>query len=344
MYFVVGCLGNLRYTNFSSHFSHFLGQLVSFSTKTEKIELVPTLAELKLLADPTRLRILNLLTIEELSVSEMQQVLGMGQSRVSTRLAQLREGDLVTPSRQGKTTFYCLTKQGKQLQSLIKDTSKSLPEADLDYTALDWIHTQRNNQARMYFDQLAGKFGRDYVPGRSWKSIAEALFGLIQKNLVIADLGAGEALFSQLLAPRAKQVIAVDLSEKMVEHGRNLTKELEITNLEFRVGDLECPPIAESSVDLVIFSQSLHHAKHPEKALQSAFQILQPQGRILILDLLAHQFEEARDLYGDVHLGFSQSELFRWLKEAGFAQIEVKVVDRQEESPKFSTIFATGEK
>jgi ubiquinone/menaquinone biosynthesis C-methylase UbiE len=160
----------------------------------------------------------------------------------------------------------------------------------------------------------------------------------------IADLGAGEGTLSQLLARRAKRVIAVDLSEKMVEFGSQLAEEHGLKNLEFRLGDIQSPPIDPGSVDLVILSQALHHAIDPLRAVEAAHRILRKSGRILILDLLAHGFEQARDLYADVWLGFSEVELLRFLKEATFVETDVRIVSRETESPYFQTVFATGVK
>ena len=167
---------------------------------------------------------------------------------------------------------------------------------------------KREDKAREYFNRLAGKFGRSYCPGRSWQSTAHMLFGLLPP-MVIADLGAGEGTLSQLLARTAKRVIAVDNSEKMVEFGSALAREHGFTNLEYRLGDIQSPPIEPNSIELAIFSQALHHASQPQKAIAAARTILQPGGRIVILDLLSHTFEQARDLYADLWLGFSELEL-----------------------------------
>src|SRR5436309_13144835 len=105
-----------------------------------------------------------------------------------------------------------------------------------DDEALRLAVLKRQDHMRRYFDELAGKFGRQYVPGRSWKGIAEALLKLMPP-LVIADLGAGEGTISQLMAQRAKKVIVIDNSDKMVEFGAELAKEHGVTNLEYRVGD-----------------------------------------------------------------------------------------------------------
>ena len=132
--------------------------------------------------------------------------------------------------------------------------------------------------------------------------------------MVIADLGAGEGTISQLMAQRAKKVIAIDNSEKMVEFGAELARKHGIANLEYRLGDLEDVPIRSGTVDLAFFSQALHHAVHPERAIGEAWRILKPGGRIAILDLSRHHFEEAREMYADLWLGFTELEIERYLK------------------------------
>jgi ArsR family transcriptional regulator len=162
--------------------------------------------------------------------------------------------------------------------------------------------------------------------------------------MTIGDLGAGEGTFSQLLAQRAERVIAVDNSAKMVEFGAKLAKENGLTNLEYRLGDLESPPIDEGTLDLAFFSQSLHHALHPQQAVCAAYRLLKPQGRIVILDLKRHGFEQAREMYADTWLGFSEIELRTFLEQAGFRKVESWIVDRQKQTPAFETILAIGSK
>src|SRR5690606_23935493 len=122
---------------------------------------------------------------------------------------------------------------------------------------------------------------------------------------------------SELLARSCKKVIAVDNSEKIIEFGAAKAKKNGLKNLEFRLGDLQNPPIQPGSVDLVILSQALHHAADPAQAIAAAARTLKEGGRIMILDLLAHKFEQARELYGDRWLGFAESDLHHWLEEAG---------------------------
>ena len=308
------------------------------------------LKNLRLLADPSRLRILLLVEREELSVAELQDILGMGQSRISTHLAQLKQAGLVEDRRNGKSILYRLkslrgagSKAFLELLKVLRQAAAEIPEAAEDSEALRLALRRRQDKMRAYFDELAGKFGRRYVPGRSWKGLAEMLLALIPP-LVIADLGAGEGTFSQLLARRAKKVIALDNSEKMVEYGAGLARKHGLKNLEYRQGDMEALPLHARSVDVAFFSQALHHAQHPQRAVAEAWRILKPGGRIVVLDLLRHSHEEARELYADLWLGFTEVEVSRFLRAAGFRNVETSVVHREEETPHFETMLAVGEK
>ncbi|MEM0898093.1 MAG: metalloregulator ArsR/SmtB family transcription factor [Verrucomicrobiota bacterium] len=304
------------------------------------------LGTLKLLADPTRARILRLLRRQEVSVAELQEILSMGQSRISTQLSQLKKEGLVEDRRSGKHILYGLSEDGAlppPVLEVLELAAKELPESKRDDAALELVLKKRTDKARAYFDQLAGKFGRQYVPGRSWKSLAETLIKLMPPK-VIADLGAGEGTLSQLLAQRAEKVIAVDNSEKMVDFGGRAAKDNGFKNLEYRVGDIEKPPIDDEAVDLALFSQALHHAATPKAAVAEAHRILKPGGHVVVLDLLKHQFEEARELYADEWLGFSEIEILDFLKAAGFEDIEITVVDREKESPNFQTLLAIATK
>ena len=308
------------------------------------------LKALRLLADPNRVRLLLLLEQEELSVAEIQDILSKGQSQISTHLSQLRQAGLVEDRRTGKNMFYRLAaprgadvKLHAQLLELLRNAATEIPEAEQDCEALKLVLQKRRDRMRSYFDGLAGKFGREYVPGRSWQGLAEALLTLLPP-LVIADLGAGEGTFSQLLAQRAKRVIAVDSSEKMVFFGAELARKHGVKNLEYRQGDMEALPIEAGAVDLAFFSQSLHHAPHPQQAVNEAWRIVKPGGRIAILDLNRHHFEEARELYADVWLGFTELELRQFLKKSGFRKVQTAIVHREHDPPHFETLLGVGEK
>jgi len=281
---------------------------------------------------------------EELTVAELQEILGLGQSRISTSLAQLKREELVKDRRVGKNIFYSAGEDlGEPTLAILEAARAELKEASADKAHLVFTLKKRKDQAAEYFNKLAGKFGRAYVPGRSWEALSHGLLRLLPP-MVIADLGAGEGTLSQLLARTSKKVIAIDNSEKMVEFGSALANEHGFSNLEYRLGDIEDPPIDANSVDVALFSQALHHAAVPQRALNAAQRILKPGGRVMILDLLSHTHEQARELYGHVWLGFSEIELHRMMKKAGFSKIESSIVSREAEAPFFQTVLATGMK
>ena len=298
---------------------------------------------LRVLADSNRLRILLLLESEELSVAELQEILAMGQSTISTHLSQLKQARLVEDRRTGKSNLYRLLKQDSIVADLLAQARLEIPDAANDQAAMRRVLKKRKDKMRAFFDSVAGRLGRDYVPGKSWKGLAEALLRLMPP-MVIADLGSGEGAFAFLLAERAKKVIAVDTSARMIEVAREQALRHGIENVEYRMGDMEEVPIDDAAVDLVFFSQSLHHALHPERAIQEAWRILSPGGRIVILDLVKHRFEEARELYADEWLGFSESELQAMIEQAGFTQVQTSVVHKEPETPQFQTLLAVAHK
>lgn len=306
-----------------------------------------TLKSLRALSDPTRLRIVALLEKDELSVNELQEISRMGQSRISTHLGLLQDAGLVHSRREGKRTFYKLNRQGNgaadEIILLAIRGARELPEHPSDQINLKRILNRRREQEQVYFNQVAGRFDRVYGPGRSWQAFGHLLLRILPP-LTVADLGSGEGLLSELLARRCRKVIAVDNSEKIVAFGAAKAKKNNLKNLEFRLGDLERPPIESESVDLVILSQALHHAVDPAKALAAAFGILKLGGQIMILDLLKHNFTKAHQLYGDHWLGFPESDLHRWLEAAGFKKIEINVVAREEEPPHFETMLASAQR
>ena len=300
---------------------------------------------LRVVADPNRLRILLLLKAEELSVAELQEILVMGQSTISTHLSQLKQAGLVEDRRIGKNSLYRLTigNENDVLADLLARAQKEIPEAIPDRTSARRVVKKRQDKMRAFFDSVAGRHGKDYVPGKSWKAMAEALLRLMPPQ-IIADLGAGDGSFSLLLAQNAEKVIAVDSSAKMIEFAREQARRNHVSNVEYRLGDMEELPIENASVDIVFFSQSLHHALHPDRAICEAARILKPGGRIAILDLAKHRFEEAREIYADEWLGFSEAELESMLESAEFTKPHSSVVYKEDKAPHFQTLLAVAHK
>ncbi|VVM04368.1 putative S-adenosylmethionine-dependent methyltransferase/MSMEI_2290 [Methylacidimicrobium cyclopophantes] len=297
-----------------------------------------------MLGDLTRLRILALLQKQELSVAEICEVLQASQPAVSGHLALLRSEGLVCARRQGRKTFYSLPPEREEAEARLSATALLLleesGEADRDPERLRKVIERRKEETRAHFNRMAGRLGGAPCPGRGWPAVGPLLARLLSP-VVIADLGCGEGWLSQLLAERAERVIAVDISPKMVAFAAQEAKKRNFANLEFRVGDLQNPPIPLSSVDIAVLSQALHHAPNPAQAIAAASRILRPGGTLAILDLSEHSFEDARSLYGDYWLGFSESELEKWLSAAGFTKIRIQPLDPDPAPPHLRALLVS---
>ena len=299
---------------------------------------------MRLLSDPTRARIIFLLSRGELSVGELQEILGMRQSRISTHLSLLRKAGLAADRRDGKNSFYALSESlpagvQKILEAAIQATAQD-PLTLADQRALKRLAEKRRRRTEQHFNLVAERLGKNYCPGRSWESIGQMLL-LLTPRVKIADLGAGDGTVSRLLARQAEFVHCIDNSPRMVELGRSLAKKEQLKNVDYVLDDIEKVPLADRSVDIALLSQALHHAENPKKALSEAFRILKPGGRLLILDLRAHRFEKAREIYADRWLGFKENDLHDWLDEIGFIRPEVRVVAKETQEPGFETLLGT---
>src|SRR5256714_9701518 len=198
-----------------------------------------TLKSLRALADPTRLRIMALLEKDDLSVNELQEITRMGQSRISTHLGLLQDAGLLQSRREGKRTFYKLNQDpdneaGEFIQLAVRG-AKETHEHAADQLNLKRILARRSEQAQVYFNQIAGRFDRVYGPGRSWQAFGHLLLRILPP-LVVADLGSGEGLLTELVARRCKRGIAVDNSEKIVGFGAGQARKNGLKKLEVRLG------------------------------------------------------------------------------------------------------------
>jgi ArsR family transcriptional regulator len=302
-------------------------------------------ALLRLLGDPTRLRLVRALGAESLNVSELTAVLGVAQSGVSRHLGLLREAGLVTEDRTGAFAWYRLSdayREGRDLTALRTWLEEAFRQATAATRADDarLEEVRRIRKESFSAHALAGEERRQLVPGRSWAAWSRAL-GLLLPPLDVADVGCGEGYLTIEAARWARKVVAIDRSADMLARARALASRKRVGNITWKRGTIERLPLGPASVDLVLLSQALHHAADPARALAEAARVLRPGGRVLILDLRAHAEAWVTMRLGDRWLGFSDSRLRSLLSGAGFQEVAVRSGARRADDP-FAVLIARG--
>lgn len=302
----------------------------------------------RLLGDDARLRLLRVLARDHFNVKELTGILGLAQSGVSRHLGLLKDAGLVAEEREGAFTYYRLAPgvriEGNPLWALL-DTqfrqAEGSPALKADEARLQEVLRLR----RENFDRHAGpdtRDGRQLVPGRSWAAWSRAL-GLLLPACDVADLGCGEGYLSLEAAHWARKVIAVDRSAEVLARARALATRRHIRNITWRRGELERLPIEDTSVDVALLSQALHHAGDPARAVAEAMRILREGGRVLVLDLREHHESWVREALGDRWQGFTDTDLQALLEGAGLTDVRVRVGARTQGDP-FVVLLAVGTK
>lgn len=305
------------------------------------IGLTSTSRLLKALADETRLRLLHLIAQEELSGSDLMEILNLGQSRVSTHLNLLKEVGLVIDRRHGRRTLYSLSPgPAAALWDKVLAENQTSPEFLADVAGLEALRERRRAESRAYFDRVAAAFGEQVLPGRTWEGLARSLLQLAPRGRYV-DLGVGDGLLTLMLSEIAEHVTAVDISAQMLDQLRQRAAAKGIRNIETLEADIEHLPLPDASHDVVVASQALHHARDPERALREAWRVLVPGGRLLVIDLLAHNEEWVRDQLQHVHLGFTEQQLDELISAAGFEHASLQRAARDPQPPHFMTLVAT---
>src|SRR5688500_16558381 len=298
----------------------------------------------KLLADPMRFRLLRVLGQDRFNVSELTRILGLAQSGVSRHLGLLKEAALVVEQRESGFVFYRLAEDASS------DTRSPLWDLlDLQFESSREGRAVREDDARLQeilrhrkesFDTQGDP--RQLVPGRSWAAWARAL-GHLLPPLDVADIGCGEGYLTLEAARWARTVTGIDRSDDVLERAKSLSARRDITNVEWKKGDLARLPLRDASVDVALLSQALHHASDPERAVAEAVRILRPGGRLLILDLKQHDQAWVRARHGHQRLGFSQVELQSLLQSGGLDDVRVTIGSRKAGDP-FTVLIASGVK
>ena len=286
----------------------------------------------KLLGDDARLRLLRLVTVERLNVSELTAILGIAQSGVSRHLGLLREAGLVQESREGGFTYYrSATDESEQEPTSVwpmlrarlgAESSVAVEIFGADDARLKEVKRQRREQRDTHGTAVDGN-GRQLVPGRSWAAWSRAL-GLLLPEIRVVDLGCGDGHLTLEMATWARSAVGIDRSVSVIRHARALARRRRVTNVEWKRGSIENIPLGDGAVDLAVLSQALHHASDPVKALTEAVRVVSPGGRVLVLDLDGHDQHWVTERFGDRWLGFDRSLLSTMMGEAGLAGVRIE--------------------
>ncbi len=306
---------------------------------------LPLLDSLSALAEATRCRMLAVVEDHELTVSELCTVLQLPQSTVSRQLKILADAGWLASRRDGTSRYYALAladDSREQLWRIARDQVGSRASAAQDARRLERVLKLRTATSQRFFASTAGQWDlvRDDLFGREFLHLS--LLCLLDDTWVVGDLGCGTGLATAAMAPHVARVIGVDASEEMLGAARARLSGLK--NVEWRAGALEALPIEDGSLDVAVMMLVLHHVPSPAEAIAEAHRALTPGGRLLIVDMAPHHHEEYRQQMGHVWLGFSDTQIRRFLTLAGFKHGRVTTLPEDPGARGPGLFAATGKK
>jgi ubiquinone/menaquinone biosynthesis C-methylase UbiE len=277
---------------------------------------------MKAAAEPTRLRLLTLCAQSELTVTELTQILGQSQPRVSRHLKLLVDAGLLDRFREGTWAFYRLSEQsacaelGRQIVAMIPSED---PVHLRDLSRLDGIKQARARQAADYFRINAEKWGEIRNFHVDDVEIERAIQTLLPPDKVgeLLDIGTGTGRMLEVLGKSAVRAIGIDQSREMLAVARAILEKAELRNCQVRLGDMYQLPLAAGAFDSITIHQVLHYADAPGDVIAEAARVLRPGGQLVVVDFAPHEEESLRVDHAHRRLGFSDEELASWMKRSG---------------------------
>jgi SAM-dependent methyltransferase len=301
-------------------------------------------SRLKVLADPTRVRLLALLEGEELTVAELSAITRLAQPRVSTHLAKLKEAGLVRDRRAGVSAYYrfdheSLDPAQRALWQALS-TGSDDPLLRQDAERVPAVLASRAADQN-WADSVAGDMERHYSPGRTWEALARSALPLLETGDVL-DIASGDGVLAELLAPHAHRYVCVDASPRVVAAAAERLRRFR--NVEVREGDMHALPFADASFDLVVLMHALTYADKPAQAVADAARVLRPGGRLLLSSLDRHEHQSVVQAYGHANLGFTEKDLRRFVSKAGLELLNAETVTREKRPPHFEVVSLIAKK
>ena len=307
------------------------------------MDLAATSALLRLLSDPTRVRLLALLEREELTVAELSAVLRLAQPRVSTHLAKLKESDLVRDRRAGVSSYYRFNGELDVTQAGVLTALKAGVDDALlrdDERRLPAVLAKRA-RAEGWADTVAGDMERHYSPGRTWETLARSLTRLVEPGDVL-DIASGDGVLAELLAARARSIVCVDASARVVIAARERLKAF--GNVEVVEGDMHALDLGKRRFDLVLLMHALTYSDQPAAVIAEAARLLRPGGRLLAATLARHAHRTTVEPFDHRNLGFRPEDLRSFATAAGLTVASCERITREGKAPHFEVVCLLAKK
>ncbi len=279
----------------------------------------------KAFSDTTRVRLVNLLMHYELNVNEITAILDMGQPRISRHLKILSDSGLISPRRDGLWVFYSAVKDGEP-RRFIDAVSYlfTIPSLDEDIVRAMRVVEARAAETRNFFNTIAGDWDAKKSDLFREFNIEGKIIGRVPRCDTAADLGCGTGDFLEFLKTKARTVIGVDNSPRMLEMARQRFSG-NGGSIDLRLGEMEHLPMRDGEAEFALMNMVLHHLVAPDLGIREAARVIKRKSTLLIVEFEKHDSEALRTDHGDRWLGFEPGEITRWLEDAGFA---VKGTDR----------------
>ena len=303
-----------------------------------KMDLLHASQHFRLLSDSTRLRLLMLVDREELSVAELAAITQLAQPRVSTHLAKLKEAGLVNDRRDGVSVYYRMataiddTSLGALWELLRTNTSDPLIQQDSERIP-QVINSRGGNSS--WADSVAGDMERHYSPGRTWEVTTRTIVQLLELGDVL-DVASGDGVLAELLAPRARSIQCLDISQRVVDAGKDRLRNY--SNVTFAAGDMHDIPLPDASFDTVLLMHALTYTNAPQKVFNEASRVLRPGGRLLAATLQKHPHKNAVEAYNHLNLGFTETALQNFCTKSGLEPKSIRVSAVEKRTPNFEVI------
>ena len=286
---------------------------------------------LRAAGEETRMRLLVLCAHAELTVSEIIQILGQSQPRVSRHLKLLCEAGLIDRFQEGSWVYYRIANRSKA-SLLARYLVDLVPEHDQvvvrDLERLNTIKQTRIDAAAEYFKENASRWGEIrslHVPDEEVeKLLLKAIFGKEVTDFL--DVGTGTGRILELFAPHVEFAVGVDSSREMLAYARTAIEEAELRNCQVRLGDMYTLPFANASQDVVVIHQVLHYAERPLAVIEEARRVLRSNGTLIIADFAIHDVEALREDHAHRQMGFGMRQVQEWCDTANLKEISTHVL------------------